>query len=119
MNGDPYNAAVRELFANPQHAGTLPGAPCGFVDEQGIMVRFSATVSDDRLLALRFLVRGCPHVVAACELICRQQSGQPLAALESVNCAQIMTTLAIPAEKTGRILVVEDAIRSLLQALRQ
>ena len=67
---------------------------------------------------LRFRAWGCPHVIAACEAVCRRYEGSAPAALEAFETARIMEDLAVPAEKTGRILIVEDTVRSLRAAIR-
>lgn len=115
---DPYSDTVRRLFAAPEHAGDLENAPTGYFEDQGLRIRLSAAMESGTIRALRFRAYGCPHVIAACEVICREFEGKPLAALEAFDSAQIMTDLAVPAEKTGRILVVEDTVRSLVAAIR-
>ena len=115
---EPYNEAVRALFADPAHAGELSGAPTGYFDEQGIRVRLAAELDGETLQKMRFQAWGCPHVIASCEWICREFEGGPVAALESFDSARIMADLAVPPEKTGRILVVEDSVRSLRAAIR-
>ena len=113
MSADPYSQRVRELFANPAHVGDLQGGDLGEVDEQGIRLRLSALHDEGRIRQLRFRAYGCPHVIAACELFCSSFEGRPAAELEGFRAADIMTKLSVPVEKTGRILVLEDAARSL------
>ncbi len=118
MSGDPYNAMVREYFAAPQHAGDLEGAAIGYFSDQGMQIRLAATVEGERITTMRFRAWGCPYVIAAAEATCRRFEGRPVAALEEFATAQIMQELAVPIEKTGRILVLEDTVRSLGQAIR-
>ncbi len=115
---EPYNALVRELFADPAHGGEVQGAAAGCFEDQGIRVRLAAGLDGERLRPMRYQVWGCPHVIAACEWICREFEGRPATDLESFESARIMTDLAVPSEKTGRILVVEDTVRSLWAAIR-
>ena len=115
---DPYNDRVRELFADTAHAGDLEDAATGYFEDQGIRIRLMAETADGVLAALRFRAYVCPHVIAACEAICRQYEGQPVSALEAFETGQIMAELAVPVEKTGRILVIEDTVRSLRAAIR-
>lgn len=115
---DPYNAKVRELFADTAHAGDIDDAATGYFEDQGLKVRFVARVDDGTLSEFRFRAYGCPHVIAACEWICRKYEGQAVDALEGFETGQIMADLAVPAEKTGRILVIEDTVRSLGRAIR-
>lgn len=113
MSGDPYSPAVRDCFANTGHAGDLDGAVRVEIDGQGIRLRLAGTHEDGQILALRFRAWGCPHLIAACESFCADYEGQPVAGLGAFEAANIMRKLSVPVEKTGRILVLEDAVRSL------
>ena len=118
MITDPYNPKVREYFARAEHCGDLDNAATGYFADQGISIRLSAKFKDGTITALRFRAWGCPHVIAASEAVCRQFEGRPIVELEQFETAQIMLDLAVPVEKTGRILVLEDTVRSLGQAIR-
>ena len=118
MSSDPYNSRVREYFHNPDHAGDVDAGPTGYFADQGIRIRLSAKMAGDTLVAMRFRVWGCPHVIAATEAVCRHYEGRNAAELNNFSTAQIMQDLAVPVEKTGRILVLEDTVRSLGQAIR-
>ncbi len=117
MAGDPYNPLTRELFADPAHAASEAGEPAEgasvYLDRQGVRLRLNGRAENGRILALSFRAYGCPHVVAACEWLCRSLEGKPVSALEAWEPTQIMQTLGLPVEKTGRILVLEDAAREL------
>ena len=113
MTADPYSAEVREYFASPQHCGDLEGGSVVELDDQGVRIRLSATCEDSRIQAMRFRAWGCPHVIAACEAVCRGWQGRMARELEAFEAGEIMRTLSVPVEKTGRILVLEDAVRSL------
>ena len=117
MSGDPYSAEVREYFANTAHAGELDGGAVAYFEDQGLCIRLTASVVAERIAALRFRARACPHVIADCEAFCRAHENGPVADLEQFNTAQIMQDLAVPAEKTGRILILEDTVRSLRAAI--
>lgn len=114
---DPYNEKVRALFTDPQHAGDLEDAATGWFEDQGIRIRLSAATENGVLTTVRFRAYGCPHVIAACEAVCRHYEGKAASALEAFDSGQIMADLAVPAEKAGRILVVEDTVRSLRAAI--
>ena len=115
---DPYGDRVRQLFADPAHAGDLEDASRARIDDQGVRIALAAKCSDGKLEALRFRAWGCPHVLAACEAICRHYEGRPAADLVAFRASEIMGNLSIPVEKTGRILVIEDTVRSLGRQLR-
>jgi NifU-like protein involved in Fe-S cluster formation len=87
------------------------------IDDQGIRVALSATLDDGAIDRLRFRAWGCPHVIAAAEWVCTQLEGRPPADLQSYVVADLMQSLAVPAEKSGRILVIEDAVRALGAAI--
>lgn len=118
MSADPYNSRVREYFFNPEHSGEVPDGAVGYFEDQGIRIRLSAKAADGSVSAMRFCAWGCPHVIAAAEAACRRFEGCPVAELEQFSTAQIMKDLAVPIEKTGRILVLEDTVRSLGQAIK-
>ncbi len=113
MSGaDPYSERVRALFGSPAHAGALDG-PAVHIDDQGVRIEVSAFVEAGRLEKLAFRAYGCPHVIAAAEAFCADYEGREASALEGFSGADLMQNLPVPHEKTGRILVLEDAVRSL------
>ena len=118
MSVDPYSKPVRELFAHPTHVGDVPRGNSVAADEQGTHVRLSAAHDQGIIRALRFRANGCPHVIAACEFICSSFEGHPVAELAAFQAADIMRKLSVPVEKTGRILVIEDVVRSLERSIR-
>ena len=115
MSVNPYSARVRELFSAPAHAGELQGARTAQDDDQDVRVRFSATAEGGTIKSLRFKAWGCPHVIAAAEAICGYLEGRPVADSLEFSASDLMENLPVPVEKTGRILGLEDAMRSLGQ----
>jgi NifU-like protein involved in Fe-S cluster formation len=115
---DPYSSLVRRLFAAPVHAGELDDAIVVDLDEQGVRLRLEARLAGDTIEALRFRARGCPHVIATAESLCAGYEGRPAADLLEIRASDLMERLSVPVQKTGRILVIEDAVRSLGQAIR-
>ena len=113
MIPDPYGPRVRELFTDPAHAGQVEGGESVLVDDQGVRVQLSARVDKGVVQSLRFRAWGCPHTIAAAEAACRALEGQAVAAFLEFSASDLMEELAVPVEKTGRILVLEDAVRSL------
>jgi NifU-like protein involved in Fe-S cluster formation len=119
VTSDPYSARVRELFAGSEHAGDLEKPDLRVqINEQGVRVALAADVDGDIIVHLRFRAWGCPHLLASAEAFCRAFEGRPLSALQAFSAAEIMQTLPVPREKLGRILVLEDAVRSLGQSAR-
>ena len=118
MSSDPYSARVRALFAAPAHAGCLDGALRTQIEDQGVRLRLSAELAGSDIRALRFQAWGCPHVIAAVEAFCESYEGRPVSALLEFSASDLMQSLSVPVEKTGRILIIEDAVRSLGSVLR-
>ena len=121
--GDPYNPETRALFADPIHIGGLQNeyelAAQATASESagGARLQLAVGLVDGKLQECRFLVFGCPHLVAAAEWLCRNSEGGTLAGLAAFRAADCMGPLDIPVEKTGRILLLEDAIRLLTEQL--
>ncbi len=119
MSADPYGPEVRRLFAAPEHAGIPPGAAVVRQDADDVSIELGARASAGRLERLGFRAYGCPHVIAAAEAVCARFDGRPVAMLADFAVAELMQSLAVPTEKTGRLLVLEDAVRMLGAALGQ
>ena len=119
MSSDPYSARVRELFDAPAHVGRLGGELCAKVEDQGIRICLSATLAGSEIRSLRFRVWGCPHVIAAAEAVCADYEGRSSAELLEFSASDLMQSLSVPVEKTGRILVIEDAVRTLGSIARE
>ena len=113
MSADPYSDEVRRLFAGTEHGGDLEDGTSMQRDDQGVRVRLALRQDGDAIGSLRFRAWGCPHLIAACEAFCRDYEGRAVSDLEGFTATEIMRILSIPVEKTGRILVLEDAVRSL------
>jgi len=118
MSNDPYSARVRELFDAPRHAGRLDTALSTTIEGQGVRICLSCVCAGGQIEALGFQVWGCPHLIAAAEETCVSLEGKPVSDLLEFSAADLMQSLAVPTEKTGRILVLEDAVRSLGSIVR-
>ena len=116
---NPYSELVKRYFANPVHAGQLPDeynkAVVGEAaeSETGARVILYAVVDRDTVRILRYQVFGCPHLIAAAEAFCGEAEGQPVATLPQLDVPGLMDKLTIPVEKTGRVLILEDAAKAL------
>ena len=113
MSYEPYSERVRALFNAPSHVGPLQGGVSAVTEDQGLRICLSATASGGQISALRFQVWGCPHLIAASEAFCAEYEQRPVADLLDFSASDLMQSLPVPTEKTGRILVLEDAVRSL------
>lgn len=116
---EPYNQAVRHNFHSPAHAGDLsrdyPHVLRAVAAESGNGSRLvlAAGVAEEIILEMRYRVWGCPHLIAAAETLCKDREQGAVAGLSVFDLAELMAILAIPVEKSGRILLLEDALNSL------
>jgi NifU-like protein involved in Fe-S cluster formation len=118
-----YSESVRTLFRELAGAGDPAGDGGLLVSgeaaalDRGAWVRFAARVEGGRFADCRFRAFGCPHTLAAASLVAGRLRGAPLTAASSIDAAGVAQELDAPAEKMGRLLVVEDALRALLADL--
>lgn len=116
---DAYSQDVRARFANPVNASELKGAyAVTLTGEAGLTgepfrVAFTAGIEQDRIREMCFRALGCPHIIAAADLLCSELQGQATGALTTVWANRLMQNLSIPEEKTGRIFLLEDAIKRI------
>jgi NifU-like protein involved in Fe-S cluster formation len=117
-----YSSEVATHFAAPRHAGPLADGPGALVRgeggsvEQGAWVVFQLRVDDGRVLALAWQAWGCPHTIAACSLAAETLSGCTRAELQAFDPLSLRARLGIPVLKTGRLLLIQDALRKCLAA---
>ncbi len=108
-----YNALTRRYFEAPETAGLLsgPGVFRGSAGdrEQGTWVQFDLQVESGKVLAARFLAFGCPHVIAVSAWLAEQAVGRPAAAVLPQSVQTLRERFAIPLEKLGRLMIIEDA----------
>lgn len=125
MSSDPYNSAVRSRFANPLHAG---GLQAGYPDvvtadaresDNGAAVTLAAQMDGAIVRQLRYRVFGCPYLIASAEEVCRRFEGRAARDLQEFPLPQLMELLGVPVEKTGRLLLLEDAVHALARAFSQ
>jgi len=126
MSGDPirYSPRVRDLFT--RLPGTQAIAPGGgtvvageaMALERGAWVRFEALIDHGRFIECVFRAWGCPHVLAASAWACSEIRGLAIDAAGAINARRVAEALDAPAEKMGRLLVVEDAMQALFAEAR-
>ena len=116
---EPYNETVRAYFHDAVHAGDLSRNYPQILDSvavesgQGARIALSVGVENGLVGEMRFRVWGCPHLIAAAEWLCEQRESGPVSALQDFPVQEIMRQLSVPVDKTGRILLLEDALKSL------
>jgi NifU-like protein involved in Fe-S cluster formation len=119
MTSASYNEAVRRHFADPEHGGELQGdyerTLVADVSESdnGAHIVLSAGIRGGTIARMAYRVWGCPHLIAALERLCTILENRPLNGLENFDSADITQKLSIPIEKSGRILLLEDALATL------
>jgi NifU-like protein involved in Fe-S cluster formation len=112
-----YNELTRRHFETAVNAGELrgPGTRRGMAGSraQGTWVQFDVQIDlrcrPATLGAVRFLAYACPHVIAVSDWIAAQAVGGEARAVLPENVASLQQRFAVPVEKLGRLLVVEDA----------
>jgi len=115
-----YSVRVLELFRDLPGAGALNGISGDIATgesmalDRNAWVRFEARVAGGRIVECRFLAWGCPHVLAAAALAAGWLAGEAGEPAARCAAASLARELDVPAEKMGRLLVVEDAGRALL-----
>lgn len=94
-------------------ASEPPGA--GIVGEGGrqgqeVWVRFTLGVQDGVVKSALFKAYGCPHTLAVAAWVTERLRGRGRTNLAPGTPAEWAEALAVPVEKLGRLLVVEDAL---------
>jgi NifU-like protein involved in Fe-S cluster formation len=120
-----YSARVLDLFGRLPGSGALAPGPGPVVQgevtalERGAWVRFEARIDRGRIADCAFQAWGCPHTLAASAWVCCAVRNLAIDAAGAIDARQMAGELEAPAEKMGRLLVVEDALRALLAAARE
>ena len=123
MSDAPYNAVVKDHFSAPRKTPCHPpGRNIVFAtageESAGARYRLSAKLLSGGLHEIRFEAFGCPHSIAAASLLSEELRGRSLEKATEWNWRAVSRVLALPAEKRGRLLILEDALRSLIAAAR-
>lgn len=118
-----YNALVLDHFEHPRNAGRFAAAPDTIEGvaggaAQGAMFRLSARLADRRIAQVRFEAYGCPHCLAAGSWLSERLVGATREDLEAWQWRGAADVLDVPAEKRGRFLILEDAVRALAVSWR-
>lgn len=119
-----YSPRVLDLFARLPGAEALPpGRGIQVTGEavaidRGAWVRFDARIEAGRIVECVFHAWGCPHTLAAAASVAAEVGTRAVTGGNWVDAARLARELEAPAEKMGRMLVVEDALRALLARAR-
>jgi NifU-like protein involved in Fe-S cluster formation len=116
-----YNAAVVDHFEHPRNAGKLAGGSevvegvAGSV-AQGVMFALTARIVNGRIEEARYEVFGCPHCVAAGSWLTERLIGAGRDDVANWSWREVAEVMAVPTDKRGRLLILEDAVRALASA---
>ena len=102
--------AVASASVGKNGESTLAGEAGG--PQQEAWVRFHLTVANGIVKDARFKGYGCPHTLAVADWLTRRLPGRARTEGPPGTPAEWAEELEVPAEKLGRLLVVEDALRA-------
>jgi len=115
-----YNELTRRYFETAASAGQLaaPVVHRGAAGNRrhGTWVQFDLQAASGTLREVRFLAFGCPHTIAVSAWVAEQAVGTRLARRLPSGVQAISQQFALPAEKLGRLLIVEDAWLAAIEA---
>jgi cysteine desulfurase len=94
--------------SSSQALGQIVGEAGGPGEEA--WVRFRLQIADSLVKSALFKAYGCPHTLAAAAWVADRLRGRGRADLAPGTPAEWAEALAVPVEKLGRLLVVEDAL---------
>ena len=116
-----YSPEVLRRFDSPTPARAARSAGDGIFAAEAedrslnVWVRFEVelrgdTAGGEAIGDVRYQVFGCPHTIAAADRAAEWLRGRRVAALRELDIAGIGTELAVPKEKLGKLLRIEDAL---------
>jgi cysteine desulfurase len=108
----PGGAGDSWVDAGPADAAIVTGEAGGRGQET--WVRFHLLTAGDTVKEARFQALACPHTTEVAAWLCEQLRGRTRQALIPGSPRAWARARGVPAEKLGRLLVVEDALRACL-----
>lgn len=119
-----YSDVVVDHFERPRNVGRFERAADVIEGsagrrEQGVVFTLSARVADSFIKSVRFQAYGCPHCIAAGSWLSERLVGCTQDELQRLSWREVAAALDMPAEKRGRLLILEDAVRALAEAWRR
>ena len=118
MVGATYSPLVRKLLGSARATpkpdtsqGDWAIGEAGSVDS-GTWLRFALQLHGGRVTEARFKAYGCPHTRAAVAWLAEHSRGRTLEEAVAQGLEEVAGRLDIPAEKLGRLLIVQDALRA-------
>jgi hypothetical protein len=118
-----YSALTLQYFRTAPGAGVLSGSGvyrgAAGGRAQGTWVQFDAQVDARIIRAARFLAFGCPHTIAVSAWVAEYAVGLEVRASLPESVQSLSERFAVPVEKRGRLLIIEDAWLAALAAALQ
>ena len=118
-----YSEATLRYFRTAETAGVLtgPGTFRGTAGsrEQGTWVQFDVRVVEGAIREARFLAFGCPHTIAVSAWVAEQAVGRASRGALPEPVQAMSERFAVPVEKRGRLLIIEDAWLAALKGAPQ
>lgn len=114
--GTHYSNLTWQHFAAPLAAGELSGPTVrrGSAGSRaaGVWVQFDVDCGVEAasaIRAVRFRAFGCPHVIAVCDWVARAAVGRAAVPVLAESIKWLREHFAVPVEKMGRLVIIEDA----------
>jgi NifU-like protein involved in Fe-S cluster formation len=111
-----YSTEVRRRFFALASAGAITPDAGDVVEgaaedrSLGFWVRFQARLRGAEIESACFQAYGCPHSLAAADLVASELGGRPVEALADLDVDDVARRLEVPREKFGKLLRIEDAL---------
>lgn len=113
-----YGPKVLEHFQNPRCAGSIPDADgvATLAEGCGDVFRFYVKIRDNRLVQVRYEVKGCPVAIACCSMTATLAEGKTLLdAMEITNEVVEKALGGLPPEKRHCSNLAADALYEAMQ----
>lgn len=108
-----YNELTLRYFETAAAAGILTGPQVfrGTAGSRtsGTWVQFDLQVAAGIIQAARFLAFGCPHTIAVSAWVAENAAGNAARPALPESVQALSERFAVPVEKRGRLLIIEDA----------
>jgi NifU-like protein involved in Fe-S cluster formation len=123
VSAPDYSDLVVEHFERPRNSGRFDAA-ADVIEattgrhSDGVQFSFTARVSGDVIVGARFRAFGCPHCIAAASWLSERLIGARQPELTQWQWREAAELLAVPMDKRGRLLILEDAVHALAENWR-
>jgi hypothetical protein len=108
-----YSELTLHYFETAPAAGVLSGPDsyrgAAGSRAQGTWVQFDLQINRGIIQAARFLAFGCPHTIAVSAWVAEHAGGPVVGPALPGGVQELSERFAVPPEKRGRLLIIEDA----------